>query len=768
MEPIYLDLHIHTSENEDDLNQDYNVDLLLSKIQETSKGSTFLISLTDHNTINKFAYMKLLEKTKNIILGVELHIWNTETKPPYHCHIYFDMQDITEIEIDNINKILDELYPTKKIQPPYEKKINIEEIIRRFDNYEFLLLPHGGQNHRTFNLSVDSNFDTRLEKSLYYNQFDGFTARNEKGLEDTIKYFKRLGINEFVNLVTCTDNYNPVKYPNAKDDEASPFIPTWMFAEPTFNGLRLSLSESTRLVYSNEKPKIWAEYIRSVKLNNEFVTINVNLTPGLNVVIGDSSSGKTLFVDTIVCKSSSDFSKSKYKSFLVQDVEINNPTNTIPHYINQNYIVELIGNGKNEIEKIDIIKNVFPDDKSVRLQIDTALLNLEKDVKVFIKSVENIEKAEKVLQKIPSLNTLIQFNGIQENIIKLLIPSSELSARIDYPVAIYEHHTKNLKEIKEFIAKNPFVNYQESDFEAIERTIENAYNLSTFENLIREHINACKINIDNLLLSLDTETQSKRDNFEKLIQNIEEYTSNLKFFQKQLIKLLGYSISIESKQIESSGHKLSIEYNFQLSQEIILNTINKFLKTDSKIESLDNLSPKKLYLEHYKDSPKIGTYDDFITKIIAEFKSKDKRKYKIITSDGKEFEKLSAGWKTSVLLDLILGYKEDNAPLIIDQPEDNLANGYINKGLIDAIKKIKIYKQIIIVSHNATIPMLGDAQNIVLCQNDGKINISSNPLEGYLDGKSVVDQVASITDGGKISIKKRVKKYNMKNFKETK
>ncbi|VAW71585.1 hypothetical protein MNBD_GAMMA12-68, partial [hydrothermal vent metagenome] len=100
---------------------------------------------------------------------------------------------------------------------------------------------------------------------------------------------------------------------------------------------------------------------------------------------------------------------------------------------------------------------------------------------------------------------------------------------------------------------------------------------------------------------------------------------------------------------------------------------------------------------------------------------------------------MSAGWKTSVILDLILGWGSDNAPLIIDQPEDKLATGYINAGLLEAIKKCKTKKQIILVSHNATIPMLGDAQNIVMCRNDDKIiNIKSNPLEGSIEGVNVV------------------------------
>lgn len=62
--------------------------------------------------------------------------------------------------------------------------------------------------------------------------------------------------------------------------------------------------------------------------------------------------------------------------------------------------------------------------------------------------------------------------------------------------------------------------------------------------------------------------------------------------------------------------------------------------------------------------------------------------------------------------------------------------------------------------------MLGDAQNIIMCTNeDNKITIASNPLEGNINGRNVVELIAEVTDGGKSSIKKRVKKYNLKDFK---
>jgi predicted metal-dependent phosphoesterase TrpH len=52
MNPIYIDLHIHTSDNPDKPNESYDLKLLIKKIMEFNKNSEFLLSLTDHNFIN--------------------------------------------------------------------------------------------------------------------------------------------------------------------------------------------------------------------------------------------------------------------------------------------------------------------------------------------------------------------------------------------------------------------------------------------------------------------------------------------------------------------------------------------------------------------------------------------------------------------------------------------------------------------------------------------------------------------------------------------
>lgn len=112
MQPIYIDLHIHTSEDANNLNTNYDIAELVGQIKKLNGDSPFMISLTDHNTINKSAYLKAKNLGLNLIIGVELHIQNRAEAKSYHCHIYFNAP-IEEAVIDSLNEILDELYPNK-------------------------------------------------------------------------------------------------------------------------------------------------------------------------------------------------------------------------------------------------------------------------------------------------------------------------------------------------------------------------------------------------------------------------------------------------------------------------------------------------------------------------------------------------------------------------------------------------------------------------------------------------------------------------------
>ena len=771
MEPVFIDLHIHTSDNADELNEAYDLDLLQRKIEEVAEGSSYLISLTDHNTINKSVYLKAVQKFKHILLGVELHVRNYDQHKPYHSHIYFKLPQIDAPSIDGINAILDKLYPKKTVSADDASIPKLEEIMKHFDAYEFVLLPHGGQNHSTFHKSIPNGvqFDNTLERSIYYNHFDGFTARSNVGLEKIHEYFDRLGIKEFVNLVTASDNYSPQNYPDAKASDAAPFVRTWMLASPTFNGLRLSLSESSRLMYG-EKPDSWAECIQHVSLKNDKIDIDVALTPGLNVVIGGSSSGKTLFVDSVYRKIVGTLGDSVYLNtpYNIQDIEVKNPAGQAPHYFPQNYIIKICDKNdeENTIDDISILKSVFPADSEERLEISNALSELGSRLAALIQSVKEIESLQANLLRIPKLSHLIVTDKIQGNPLKDLLPTDKILETFEYGKGKYNQHIKSLDEIDGFLSKNPLIQHDGTLVEKLKKELKLAFERSEIESAIRTIIISHEKEIDDAQEAQNQEITTKRKQFENLLKYINKYCKFTKIFYESLDAISKFSIKMTTKEIESMGHKLYIDNEFELTKDKFLEVVNSLLKTENAIKAFDAIDPEALFESKFRQrGPKVSGYDDFKNRVNAIFADMNKKKYRITTKGGKDFDSLSAGWKTSVILDLILDWGNDNAPLIIDQPEDNLATSYINSGLLKAIKKCKAKKQIILVSHNATIPMLGDAQNVIMCRNDDKIiTIKSNPLEGSIDGTDVVDLIAETTDGGKISVKKRVKKYNLKNF----
>jgi len=305
-----------------------------------------------------------------------------------------------------------------------------------------------------------------------------------------------------------------------------------------------------------------------------------------------------------------------------------------------------------------------------------------------------------------------------------------------------------------------------NEIKRIESILFDAYNKSKLTEEIGNLVHLQKISCDDEIREFNGENATKKEQSEKMLTYVNDFVACHNKFNDDISRLSTLNYRIESKTIVRGNNELSITNRLEITEDKIINAINKYLK--SKVDTrLSLLQPESLYDNNWsRRSPKVNNYNDLADKIYTEISSANEVTYNIKNKRKGDFINLSPGWKTAILLDLILNSTDDYAPLVIDQPEDNLASNYLNKDLVDLIHQAKQRRQIIIVTHNATIPMLGDAQNIIICQNtDGFITVKSYPLEGSIQGKDIVDYVADLTDGGKSSIKKRFKKYNLKNFK---
>jgi energy-coupling factor transporter ATP-binding protein EcfA2 len=121
-------------------------------------------------------------------------------------------------------------------------------------------------------------------------------------------------------------------------------------------------------------------------------------------------------------------------------------------------------------------------------------------------------------------------------------------------------------------------------------------------------------------------------------------------------------------------------------------------------------------------------------------------------------EQLSTGQRCTVILPILLN--EASRPLIIDQPEDNLDNAYIVDTVIRSMRDRTQSGQVICSTHNANVPVLGNAKRVVVMKSDGR--------RGYVASAAALEDdvsVAAITDfmeGGKEAFARRAEFYSTK------
>ena len=120
-------------------------------------------------------------------------------------------------------------------------------------------------------------------------------------------------------------------------------------------------------------------------------------------------------------------------------------------------------------------------------------------------------------------------------------------------------------------------------------------------------------------------------------------------------------------------------------------------------------------------------------------------------------EDLSTGQQCTAVLHLLLLDNQD--PLILDQPEDNLDNAFIAERIVAELRRAKLSRQFLFATHNANIPVFGDAEWIgVLSVEDNKGQILPDE-QGAIDMPKVQALAADILEGGKSAFNQRREKY---------
>ena len=216
------------------------------------------------------------------------------------------------------------------------------------------------------------------------------------------------------------------------------------------------------------------------------------------------------------------------------------------------------------------------------------------------------------------------------------------------------------------------------------------------------------------------------------------------------------------KKISNNSIKWEEEYQYQYESakhiDFIESIFNSVIK--GEIKTIKNREMKeaifKLLEDYFELNFKISYKNDFL-------------------------DKMSPGKKGLVLLRLLIDLSNEEWPILLDQPEDDLDNRSVYHDLVSFIKRKKKERQIIIITHNPNLTVGADSEEVIVANQEGqergrdnkkyKFEYISGALENNFEKsnensillkKGIRQHTCEILEGGKEAFLKREQKYNFK------
>ena len=118
---------------------------------------------------------------------------------------------------------------------------------------------------------------------------------------------------------------------------------------------------------------------------------------------------------------------------------------------------------------------------------------------------------------------------------------------------------------------------------------------------------------------------------------------------------------------------------------------------------------------------------------------------------------LSDGQRHTILLTIAL-LAESNIPLVIDQPEDDLDNAFIFSSIVTTLRAIKERRQVILITHNANIAVLGDSELLLPMHRENDCGKAKE--RGSIDRTDTKKRVLEILEGGHAAFARRRQIYS--------
>ena len=334
----------------------------------------------------------------------------------------------------------------------------------------------------------------------------------------------------------------------------------------------------------------------------------------------------------------------------------------------------------------------------------------------------------------------------------LKIKINKIRDALDRPQLIYQKYLDELKDWEEKRKKligdsktQSSLTYAETEFKYLEKEldsdlkklvesrkskIEELYNLYLEKrNILNEIYQPVEKKLDIILKDLKDKVR-----FKALISVNSEFSSNTLSYINQ---------SIQSKYKGKAEGKEFIEALIRTYNISEFNGVYSLIKTLMEAISEDEDRADSLV----KKRKECYDYISSLSYLNVGFSLK---------MGDKELEQLSPGEKGAVLLIFYLALDQEEKPLIIDQPEDNLDNQSVFDKLVPCVLEAKKNRQVILITHNPNLAIACDSELMVYSENSGK---HIEYVYGAIEENSIKEKIVDILEGTMPAFELRTSKY---------
>ena len=425
---------------------------------------------------------------------------------------------------------------------------------------------------------------------------------------------------------------------------------------------------------------------------------------------------------------------------------------------------------KENLETLQIIIDKYIDEnqeklKKLTLSITDILeykINFDVIETEIIKNKNEIKKLDNLLMKSDEIEEIEDLTRKEEiKKISLILKKVEISSKIEKlknelsePQKKYQKYIEDLKKwnnSKQKIMGNEdafdSIKWLEKEIkfvtDEVGKEIKNLRNRQIEKSLDIYVLKKEIVDLyENFKKSIDNEINNYREYLIDYDINIE---ANFKIDEEFCDKLLSY-INKNKKGtfygIEEGRDvlkKLVNDTNFNIIKNIkkFLNQIIEFLDFDQRKQQ----KREKRFLYDQIDENKLSEFYDYL------FSLKYLKPTYELKLNNKKISLLSPGEKGALLIIFYLLLDKDNIPLIIDQPEENLDNESIFNILKHFLKETKKKRQLIIVTHNPNLAIVGDAEQIIYVKIDKNKNNEFTFESGAIENPNINKHASDILEG---------------------